>query len=105
MKDLISPRQFKLKHLFIARFICRCGHFIIRVGERCGDLSRQNLFRVEAFLSEGARDLTWVLEKVLNLPPAYIPDSIKSEGSVKSTQDICLWVMKLTFGDWPLIGF
>ena len=96
MEDLISPRQFKLKHLFIAGFIYRCGHFIVKVGERWGGLSHQNLFRVEAFLSEGARDLTWVLKKVLNLPPAYIPDSVKSEGSVKSTQDICLWVMKLS---------
>ena len=95
MEDLISPRQFKLKHLFIARFICRCGYFIVKAGERCGGLSRQNLFRVKAFLSEGARDLTWVLEKVLNLPSIYIPDSVKSEGSVKSTQGICLWVMKL----------
>ena len=95
MEDLISPRQFKLKRLFIAHFICQCGYFIVKVGERCGNLSRQDLFRVEAFLSEGARDLTWVLEKVLNLPPVYIPDSVKSEGSVKSTQDICLWVMKL----------
>ena len=85
MGDLISPRQFKLKRLFIARFICRCGYFIVKVGERCGGLSHQNLFRVEAFLSEGARDLTWVLEKVLNLPSVYIPDSVKSEGSVKST--------------------
>ena len=92
MEDLISPRQFKLKRLFIACFIYHCGYFIIKVGERCGSLSRQNLFRVEAFLSEGARDL----EKVLNLPSVYIPDSVKSEGSVKSTQDICLWVMKLS---------
>ena len=96
MEDLISPRQFKLKRLFIARFIYRRGHFIVKAGERCGGLSRQNLFRVEAFLSKGARDLTWVLEKVLNLPLVYIPDSVKSEGSVKSTQDICLWVMKLS---------
>ena len=96
MEDLISPRQFKLKSLFIARFICRCGYFIVKVGERCGGLSRQNLLRFEAFLSEGARDLTWVLEKVLNLPSIYIPDSVKSEGSVKSTQSICLWVMKLS---------
>ena len=96
MEHLISPRQFKLKCLFIAHFICRCGYFIVKVGERCSGLSRQNLFRVEACLSEGARDLTWVLEKVLNLPPVYIPDSVKSEGSVKSTQDICLWVMKLS---------
>ena len=95
MEDLISLRQFKLKHLFIAHFICRCGYFIVKVGERCGHLSHQDLFRVEAFLSEGARDLTWVLEKVLNLPSVYIPDSVKSEGSIKSTQDICLWVMKL----------
>ena len=58
--------------------------------------SCQNLFRVEAFLSEGARDLTWVLEKVLNLPSIYILDSVKSEGSLKSTQNICLWVMKLS---------
>ena len=96
MEDLISPRQFKLKHLFIAHFICQCGYFIVKVGERCGGLSRQDLFRVEAFLSEGARDLTWVLEKVLNLPSVYIPGSVKSEGSAKSTQDICLWVMKLS---------
>ena len=95
MEDLISPRQFKLKCLFIAHFICQCGYFIVKVGERCGGLSHQDLFRVKAFLSEGARDLTWVLEKVLNLPPVYIPDSVKSEGSIKSTQDICLWVMKL----------
>ena len=96
VEDLISPRQFKLKRLFIARFICRCGYFIVKVGERCGSLSHQNLFRVEAFLSEGAQDLTWVLEKVLNLPSIYIPDSVKSEGSIKSTQNICLWVMKLS---------
>ena len=96
MEDLISPRQFQLKQLFIAHFICRCGYFIVKVGERCGSLSHQDLCRVEAFLSEGARDLTWVLEKVLNLPSVYIPDSVKSEGSLKSTQDICLWVMKLS---------
>ena len=96
MEDLISLRQFQLKHLFITRFIYCCGHFIIKVGKRCGGLSHQDFFRVEAFLSEGARDLTWVLEKVLNLPPVYIPDSVKSEGSIKSTQDICLWVMKLS---------
>ena len=96
MEDLIYPRQFKLKCLFIARFTCRCGYFIVKVGERCGSLSHQNLFRVKAFLSKGARDLTWVLEKVLNLPSVYIPDSVKSEGSIKSTQDICLWVMKLS---------
>ena len=95
MEDLISPRQFKLKHLFITRVICRCGYFIVKVGERCSGLSHQDLYRVEAFLSEGARDLTWVLEKVLNLLPVYIPDSVKSEGSIKSTQDICLWVMRL----------
>ena len=96
VEDLISLRQFQLKCLFIAHFIYRCGHFIVKVGERCSGLSRQDLFRVEAFLSKGARDLTWVLEKVLNLPPVYIPDSVESEGSVKSTQDICLWVMKLS---------
>ena len=96
MEDLISLRQFKLKHLFIARFICRCGYFIVKVGERCSGLSHQDLFRVEAFLSKGARDLTWVLEKVLNLSSVYIPDSVKSEGSMKSTQDIHLWVMKLS---------
>ena len=85
MEDLISLRKFQLKRLFIAHFIYRCAHFIVKVGERCGGLSRQELFRIEAFLSEGARDLTWVLEKVLNLPPVYIPDSVKYEGSVKST--------------------
>ena len=96
MEDLISPRQFQLKWLFITRLICQCGYFIVKVGERCGSLPHQDLYRVEAFLSKGARDLTWVLEKVLELPSVYIPDSVKSEGCIGSTQNICLRVMKLS---------
>ena len=88
MEDLISPRHFELKRLFIAHFIYHCGYFIVKVGERCSGLSHQNLFRVEAFLSEGARDHTRVLEKVLNLSPVYIPDSVKSEGSLKLSHSV-----------------
>ena len=76
MEDLISPRQFQLKCLFIARLIHRCGYFIVRVRERCGSLPRRDLYRVEAFLSEGARDLTWVLERVLGLPAVYLPEVV-----------------------------
>ena len=96
MEDLISPRQFQLKRLFIAHLIYQCGYFIVKVGERCGSLPRQDLYRVEAFLSEGARDLTWVLEKVLELPSVYIPDSVKSKACIWSTRNICLCVMKLS---------
>ena len=95
MEDLISPRQFQLKRLFIARMIHRCGNFV-KVRERCGNLPPQVLYRLEAFLSEGARDLTWVLRRALGLPAIYLPASIKSEGCVRSTHDMCLWVMKLS---------
>ena len=94
MEDLISLRQFQLKRLFIAHLIHQCGYFIVKVGERCGSLPRQVLYRVEVFLEEGARDLTWVLERVLGLPAIYLPDPIKSEGCV-STTHMCLWIMKL----------
>ena len=96
MEDLISPRQFQLKCLFIARLIHRCGYFIVKVGERCGSLPHQDLYRVEAFLKEGARDLTWVLERVLGLPAIYLPDPVKSEGCISTTHNMCLWVMKLS---------
>ena len=96
MEDLISPRQFKLKHLFIAHFICHCGYFIAKVGEKCGSLSHQNLFRVEGFLNEGARDLTWVSLRALGLPVVYLPDPVESEGSAISTHEMCIWVMKLS---------
>ena len=89
MEDLISPRQFQLKQLFIARMIHRCGNFVVKVGERCGNLPPQALYRLEAFLSEGARDLTWVLRKALGLPAIYLPASIKSEGCAISTHDRC----------------
>ena len=91
MEDLISPRQFQLKHLFH-----QCGYFIVKVRERCGSLPHWDLYRVEAFLSEGARDLTWVLERVLGLPAIYLPDPVKSEGCISTTHDMCLWVMKLS---------
>ena len=94
--DLISPRQFQLKCLFIAHLIHRCGYFIVKVGERCGSLPRRDLYRVETFLSEGARDLAWVLIRALGLPATYLPDPVKSEGCVSSTQNMCLWVMKLS---------
>ena len=95
MEDLISPRQFQLEHLFIARLIHRCGHFIVKVGERCGHLPRQDLFRIKAFLHKGARDLAWVLLKALGLPVTYLPDPVKSEGCVSSTHNMCLWVTRL----------
>ena len=78
MEDLISPRQFQLKHLFIAHLIHRCGYFIVQVREKCGNLPCRYLHRVEAFLSEGTRDLTWVLERALGLPAIYLPDPVKS---------------------------
>ena len=96
MEDLISPRQFQLKRLFIAHLIHRCGNFVVKVGERCGNLPPQDLYRVEAFLSEGARDLTWVLRRALGLPAIYLPDPVKSKGCVSSTHDMFLWVMKLS---------
>ena len=96
MEDLISPRQFQLKWLFIAQMIHQCGNFVVKVRERCGNLPPQVLYRLEAFLSEGARDLTWVLRRALGLPAIYLPASIKSEGCARSTHDMCLWVMKLS---------
>ena len=56
MEDLISPRQFQLKCLFITHLIHQCGYFIVKVRERHGSLPQQDLYRVEAFLKEGARD-------------------------------------------------
>ena len=96
MEDLISPRQFQLKQLFITQMIHRCGNFIVKVGGRCGNLPPQVLYRLEDFLSEGARDLTWVLRRALGLPAIYLPASVKSEGCARSTHDMCLWVMKLS---------
>ena len=96
MEDLIFPRQFQLKQLFIAHLIHRCGNFIVRVRERCGNLPPQVLLSLEAFLSEGARDLTWVLRRALELPAIYLPDPVKSEGCAESTHNICLWVMRLS---------
>ena len=95
MEDLISPRQFQLKCLFIAHLIHRCGYFIVKVGERCGSLPHQDLFRIETFLCEGARNLAWVLIRALGLPVTYVPDPVKSEGYVSSTHNMCLWVMRL----------
>ena len=96
VEDLISPRQFQLKHLFIAHLIHQCGYFIVKVGERCGSLPRRDLFRIKTFLREGARDLAWVLLRALGLPITYLPDPVKSEGCVSSTHSICLWVMKFS---------
>ena len=89
-------RQFQLKHLFIARLIHRCGYFIVKVGERCGSLPCQDLFRIKTFLCEGARDLAWVLLRALGLPVTYLPDPVKSKGCASSTQEMCLWVMRLS---------
>ena len=93
MEDLISPRQFQLKCLFIAHLIHQCGYFIVKVRERCSSLPRRDLFRIEAFLG---RDLAWILLRVLGLPITYLPDPVKSEGCVSSTHDMCLWVMRLS---------
>ena len=96
MEDLISPRQFQLKCLFIACLIHRCGYFIVKVGERCQSLPHQDLFRIEAFLQEGAHDFAWVLLRALGLPITYLPDPVKSKGCVSSTHNMCLWVMRLS---------
>ena len=96
VEDLISPRQFQLKQLFIAHLIHQCGNFVVNVGERCGNLPPQVLYRLEAFLSEGARGLTWFLRRALGLPAIYFPASVKSEGCARSTHDMCLWVMRLS---------
>ena len=96
MEDLISPRQFQLKCLFITCLIHQCGYFVVKVGERCGCLPHRDLYRVEAFLKEGARDFTWILEKVLGLPAIYLLDPVKSKGCISTTLDMCLWVMKLS---------
>ena len=76
--------------------IHQCGNFIVKVRERCGNLPPQVLYSLEAFLSEGARDLTWVLRRALGLPAIYLPASIKSEICARSTHDMCLWVMRLS---------
>ena len=96
MEDLISPRQFQLKRLFIAQMIHQCGNFVVKVRERCGNFPPQALYGLEGFLSEGARDFTWVLKEVLGVPDIYLPASVKSEGCARSTHDMCLWVMKLS---------
>ena len=96
VEDPISPRQFQLKCLFIARLIHRCGYFIVKVRERCSSLPHRDLYRNETFLSKGARDLTWVLIRALGLPATYLPDPVKSEGCVSSTHNMCLWVMRLS---------
>ena len=96
MEDLISPRQFQLKHLFIAHLIHRCEYFVVKVGERCGSLPHQDLYRVEAFLKEGARDFTWILDKVIGLPAIYLPDPVESMGWVNTTLNMCLWVMRFS---------
>ena len=105
MEDLISPRQFQLKHLFIAHLIHRCGYFIVKVRERCGSLPRRDLYRVEAFLKEGARDLTWVLERVLGLPVIYLPDPVKSKGCVSTTHNMFVGHETLKFSDCSFIRF
>ena len=76
--------------------IHRCGNFVVKVRERCGNLPPQTLYGLEAFLSEGARDLTWVLKGILRVPVIYLPASVKSEGCARSTHDMCLWVLKLS---------
>ena len=96
MEDQISPRQFQLKRLFIAQMIHRCGNFVVKVGERCGNLPPQALYGLEAFLSEGARDLTWVLKGVLGVPVIYLSASVKSKGCARSTHNMCLWVLELS---------
>ena len=67
-----------------------------KVGERCGSLPCRDLYRVEAFLKEGARDLTWNLEKALGLPTVYLPDPVESKGQVNTTFDMCMWAMRLS---------
>ena len=76
--------------------IHRCGNFVVKVGERCSNLPPQALCGLEAFLSEGARDLTWVLKEVLGVPDIYFPASVKSESCARSTHDMYLWVLKLS---------
>ena len=56
----------------------------------------QALYGLEAFLSEGAKNFTWVLKDVLGVPDIYLPDSVKSEGCANSTHNMCLWIMKLS---------
>ena len=96
VEDLISPRQFQQKCLFIAQMIHHCGKFIVKVGGRCGSLPPKSLHGLEAFLIEGARDFSWVLTDVLGVPDIYLPASVKSEGCAESTHNICLWVMELS---------
>ena len=98
-----------------------CGNFVVKVKERCGSLPPQTLCGLEAFLSEGARDFTWVLKEVLvqlrglegffsegakdftwvlkevlEVPDIYLPASVKSKDHAKSTHNICLLVMELS---------
>ena len=58
-------------------------------------LSPPLLRNLELFLLEAIRDLTWLLTHALGILEAYLPDSILSEGCVKSTRSICLCVMEL----------
>ena len=80
MEDMISPLQFKKKHLIIGCLIHQCGKFVVKFGVDCSKLSPPLLCNLELFLLEAIRDLTWVLTHALGIPEAYLPDPILSKG-------------------------
>ena len=96
VEDMISPLQFKNKHLIISCLINQCGKFVVKFGDDCSKLSPLLLCKLELFLLEAIRDLTWVLTCALGIPEAYLLDLILSEGCVESTRSICLQAMELS---------
>ena len=96
MEDLISPIQFKLKRLFIARSIYRCGKFIVRLNEKCFSLPLSALYELKHLLKNAARDLYWILKGVLHYSDHYLPKRINVKDYPQRIQYLCLWVMELS---------
>ena len=95
VEDMISPLQFQKKHLLITQLVHQCGKFIVMFGKDCPKLSSSLLYKLENFLLEAIRDLSWVLTCALGIPKAYLLDDIQPEGCVESTHSICLHIMEL----------
>ena len=98
VEDMISPLQFKNKHLIISCLINQCGKFVVKFGVDCSKFSPPPflLCNLELFLLEAIRGLTLVLTCALGILEAYLLDLILSEGCVESTCSICLQVMELS---------
>ena len=95
-EDLISPTQFKLKRLFISRYIYKCGKFIVRLNEKCFSLPLDVLYELECLLKNAARDLHWILKGVLHYSDRCLPHRIIVKNYPQRIQYLCLWVMELS---------